>query len=109
MKFRLVLLSRAISDIEGIIDYLAKRSPQGVAAWCDRWEKTLGDLRERPLNFSLCPEASKIDAEIRQVLFKTRRGRTYRALFTVVEETVYILHVRGPGQDFVPVHELRLS
>ena len=108
MKFRLILSARAESDIEGIVGYLVQRSPQGAAAWCDRWEEVLGELRERPLGFGRAPESSQHDADIRQVLFKTRRGRTYRALFTVIEAGVYIIHVRGPGQDFVPSEELRL-
>jgi hypothetical protein len=56
------------------------------------------------------PESRPVAAEgrvsghlVRQQLFQTRKGRPYRMLFTVVvaEQTVRVLHVRGPGQDAV--------
>lgn len=95
------LLPRAQVDLENIVRFLAERSPQGATTWRERWEEVLDDLRTRPLEFGLAPESARYESEIRQVLFKTRRGRTYRALFTVVGRGVFILHVRGPGQDLV--------
>jgi toxin ParE1/3/4 len=99
--FEPLLLPRAQEDLENIIRFLAEQSPQGATRWRERWEKVLDDLRTRPLEFGLAPESARYDSEIRQVLFRTRRERTYRALFTVVGRGVFILHVRGPGQDLV--------
>jgi hypothetical protein len=66
----------------------------------------LADLRERPSSFGQAPESSRHEIDIYQVLFKTRRGRTYRALFSIVADTVYIMHVRGPGQDVISPNEI---
>jgi hypothetical protein len=46
----------------------------------------------------LAPESQDVEFEVRQALFKTRRGCVYRALFFIERSTVYILRVRGPGQ-----------
>lgn len=100
-NFEPLLLPRAEADVDNIVRYLAERSPQGAIAWLERWEEVLDDLRLRPLECGLAPESARYDSEIRQALFNTHRGRTYRALFTVVGRGVYILHVRGPGQDLV--------
>jgi hypothetical protein len=43
-------------------------------------------------------ENDDVNLEVRQVLFKTKRGRAYRAVFHVEGNDVYLLRVRGPGQ-----------
>lgn len=40
-------------------------------------------------------------------MFKTRKGRKYRVLFTIQDQTAIILHVRGPGQDLLDPDDLR--
>jgi plasmid stabilization system protein ParE len=108
MTYNIILQPIAQSDIDRIIGYLAERSPQGAVAWGKAWDDLLDELRVRPESFGLAPESSYHEDEIHQALFKTRRGRTYRALFVVVYDTVHVIHVRGPGQDLVSPEELRL-
>ena len=107
MIYDLLLSARLKQAIEQIIDYLAKRSPQGAAAWCEQWEKVLASLKQNPLQHGLAPESAEYDAEIRQILFKTRRGRKYRALFTVVGSGVYVIDLRGPSQNLIRRNQLR--
>jgi plasmid stabilization system protein ParE len=101
------LLPRALRDIESIVQFLFERSPQGAAAWIERWQRVLDQLRTQPLDCGLAPESGRYDADVRQVLFKTRRGRMYRALFTVVGRGVFVLHIRGPGQNLLKKGRLR--
>jgi hypothetical protein len=57
-----------------------------------------------------CGQADEIadfDLDVRQVLFKTRHGRVYRALFLIEDDHVFILRVRGPGQAPVEPEDLR--
>jgi plasmid stabilization system protein ParE len=89
MKYELLLVPYAESEVDRIIRYLVKRSPQGAIAWCERWEQVLAELGDDPLKFGLAPESTEYNADVRQILFKTRRGRTYRALFTVVGRGVF--------------------
>ena len=51
-------------------------------------------------------EIQSVDYEIRETLFKTRKGKPYRILFTVQGDEVLVLRVRGPGQNYVAAHEL---
>lgn len=45
----------------------------------------------------LAAEADHFDESLRQVLFKTRRGRAYRALFVIRGRVVHVLcHSRKP-------------
>jgi hypothetical protein len=54
----------------------------------------------------ITPENDDVDLEVRQVLFKTKRGRLYRAVFHVQGDDVYVLRVRGPGQAPIRPDEL---
>jgi plasmid stabilization system protein ParE len=108
MTYIVILQPQAQADVDQIIGYLKERSPQGAAAWCKAWENLLADLRDRAESCGLAPESSNHEDHIHQAPFKTRRGRTYRALFVVVYDTVHIIHIRGPGQDLVPPEQLQL-
>jgi hypothetical protein len=55
----------------------------------------------------LAPENDHVDFEVREILFKTRRGLIYRTLFTIHENSAFLLHVRGPGQDFLTLTDIR--
>jgi plasmid stabilization system protein ParE len=107
MTYEPFLLPRAQADVESIFQFLTERSPQGATTWRERWEQVLDQLRTGPLECGLAPESTRYDVIVRQLLFRTRRGRTYRALFTVVGRGVYILHVRAPGQNLLSRGQLR--
>lgn len=107
MKFTVITLRAAERDCNGILHYLATRSKTGAAAWARAFDKALAHLEEHADACPLAAENDHVDFEVRETLFKTRRGLVYRVLFTVRENTAIILHVRGPGQDFVAAMEIR--
>lgn len=92
------ILPRAGKDAQHIYDYIAARSPDGARRWWDCFQFAAAKLAENPERFGFAPENSLTDLPLRQFLFKTRRGRTYRGVFTVVDDEIRILRVRGPGQ-----------
>lgn len=79
-------------------EYLYKGSPQGAAAWLDAYRQARMRLASDADRCSQAEEAEHFDIDVKQVLFKSRRGRIYRMLFTIVGNEVRILRVRGPGQ-----------
>jgi hypothetical protein len=48
----------------------------------------------------------RFDCPVREVLFGTRKGLTYRIVFTVEDGEVQILRIRGPGQAPVDPSDL---
>ena len=104
--FRVVLYPQARRDAEEILSWLNQRSPQGANRWYNRYLEMLQLLSERAAGCSLAPEAHKLNREVRQCLFKTRRGRVYRSLFVLKEDTVHVLAVRGAGEDLVAFEDL---
>ena len=107
MKFTVITLRAAERDFNGILEFLAARSKSGAEAWATAFDKALARPEESADSCPLAAENEFVDFELREILFKTRRGLIYRILFTIRENKVFILHIRGPGQDFVAAMEIR--
>lgn len=106
MSAEVELSFRAVRDLDDILTWIADRSPQGARIWLARWKEVCTILSERPESCLLAPENSDHEEEIRHVVFKTRNGRKYRALFVIRGYQVFVTNLRGPGQDLVPPGEL---
>ena len=99
MKFEVHTLPRAELDAAEIFSYISSRSPDGALRWMTALENAVEVLAQgNPEACSLAPEDDIIERTIRQFFFKTRRGRTYRGVFTMVDNEIRILRFRGPGQ-----------
>jgi plasmid stabilization system protein ParE len=97
---REVLLSRqAETDIDSILTWLENRSPVGAKNWFAALESALKWLAENADSCPVAPENDRFEETVQQRLFKTRHGRRYRILFTLADQKLLVLHVRGPGQD----------
>jgi len=107
MNYRVETTREAQADRVTCYDYIAQRSLAGALRWLDAFEQAVDSLRQNP-NCGLAPESQDHDDEIRQRLFKTPHGLQYRLLFVIRGDTIYILHVRGPGQNLLPTDSLRL-
>ena len=101
MSFRVRVLHRADREVEGILHFIAevRKAPEGAHRWYQAYEAALDRLAKAADTLPLAPESEFIECQNRQILFKTRKGRTYGDLFTIVADEVRVLHVRGPGQD----------
>lgn len=106
LRYRLAILPRAQSDVESIYVWLRDKSQLGAASWFQAFELVLDRLVDAPLQFPTAPESEPLDRQLRQALFKSPHGRTYRAIFLIDEDAVYILRVRGPGQPPLTNDEL---
>ena len=102
------LTSRAKRDIQSILRYIETRSRQGADAWYRRLDEIIDSVGRSPESFGVAPEDEDHEDRIRQAIFKTRKGLPYRALFVQRPEAVYIIHVRGSGQDQLDIDELSL-
>src|SRR5690349_10580957 len=98
-KFRVIVQPEAQENIETILDWISERSPQGAKTWHAALQKAISYLAARAESLPLAHESRHFDHEIRELLFKTRRGLPYRILFTIQRTDVHVLYVRGPGQD----------
>jgi plasmid stabilization system protein ParE len=108
MKFNAQLLWQAERDVDHILAWLSARSSAGAAAWLRKWDHTFAALESTAQQHGLAPESEGVTLEVRQVLFRTRRGHDYRALYTIQGNDVFVMHIRAPGQDLVSPEQLTL-
>jgi plasmid stabilization system protein ParE len=106
MSFHVRILPRAERDAQQIFHWITQREPQGAVRWWTAFEAAVGKLADSPWSYGLAPEDKFTDAKLQQFLFKTRRGRTYRGVFIVVNNEVRVLRIRGPGQPPLEADEL---
>jgi plasmid stabilization system protein ParE len=106
MKYKVIALHRAEEDVGHITRWIAERSLQGAEAWLDAYEQVLAHLAENADSLATAPESVDCNIPLKQALFKTAHGRTYRAVFTIAGNEVRILRVRGPGQPPLQDDEL---
>src|SRR4051794_30798466 len=92
------LVERVQSDVDDIFSWLAQRSVSGAISWYLAFRAALEKIADNPENFAEAPEADRLNRPLRQALFKTRRGRMYRIIFTMIDSDILLLRVRGPGQ-----------
>jgi len=105
-KFGVRLLPRAAMDMQSIFDHIAERSQAGAKRWFSAFEETLQRLEANADAYGSAPEAEVLDRPVKQCMFKTRKGRTYRVVYTIEVSTVWVHRVRGPGQPSLREDEL---
>ncbi len=101
MSFSVEISDQAHADVQIIYDYIAERAPAGARRWYEAYQAALDKLEANANRHPLAPESNYFPDEVRQLLFKTRRGHRYRILYSLFGSRVVVLHVRGPGQEFV--------
>lgn len=108
MTFNVEFSDEAERNVREIRDWIAWRSRDGAWRWLEALEQATSQLGSSADSFALAPESDVFDAELHQILFATRRGNTYRALYVIRESTVHIVSVRGAGQQPIQAGELDL-
>ncbi len=99
MTLQVRVSRRAERDADAIFDWLAGRSPDGAIRWYEAYLATVRSLVDCAPGCPMAAEADRLGLDLRQVMFRTRKGRAYRLLFLIRGGDVHIMCVRGPGQD----------
>lgn len=105
-QFFVRILPRAELDLATISAWIHNRSPQGAANWVLAFEHLVTRLELDPHLFATAPESIPLDRPLKQAIFKTPRGRNYRAIFVIEQAQVFVLRVRGPGEPPLQFDEL---
>lgn len=92
-KHRLRLSGLAVRDLDSVLEWgIDYWGAAEAVEWVDELESHFSKrLSESPAGYSLAPESEEFGFEIRQLIY----GR-YRVLFTIIEDEVLVLRVRGP-------------
>lgn len=83
----------ALNDLEEAYQNAANHAPLTAAAWLDRFYDTLQSLSVNPSRCVLAPENSKSNRTLHQLLFGSRPN-VFRVVFTIEDNTVWIIRIR---------------
>ena len=97
MRYRVQTLPIALEDGNTIYRWIAQGSQAGHNNWYTALLNCIEELHDEPSRFAMVPEQN-LGMDVRERLFKTRRGKNYRLIFTIIDNEVKILRIRGPGQ-----------
>jgi len=106
MSFSVRLLPLAKEDLHRIFHFIKERSTSGALHWEQALESGLQRLSEQPLSYGFAPENCHFDFELRQLLFKTRYGNSYRLVYRIDGTEVFVFRICGPGQAPLSPHEV---
>jgi plasmid stabilization system protein ParE len=106
MSRTLRIAERARTDVDYIFNWLVHRSVRGAISWYLAFGHAVGKIGASPEIFPEAPESGPLARQLRQSLFKTRRGRIYRIVFELSDAEIILLRVRGPGQPRLQQRDL---
>jgi plasmid stabilization system protein ParE len=100
MKYRVTILPQARRDIDRNADWWAEHhSVEQALRWSNAVYDQLETLAEFPERNSLSRENAEFPYEIRDKLLGLGSQPSYRAVFMIKDDTVYVLSVRRAAQD----------
>lgn len=81
-----------MQDLEEIAAYIARDSPQAARTWIGKLRKTAEGAASRPLAARVVPEIRRDD--VREVFL-----RTYRIVYGVRDDHIFVFTVFGGGKQ----------
>lgn len=100
MTFRVIILPQAHRDIDRNADWWAENhSVEQALRWSDVVYDQIATLAEFPESNGLSIENDEFPYEIRDKMIGLGSRPSYRPIFTVKGDTVYVLTVRRGAQD----------
>lgn len=105
MRYRVVVTANAKRNLQDYYLHAARCAPLTAARWLERFERALETLALNPQRCSIALENDLVEQEIRQLLYG-KAGGVYRALFTIFDDEVRVLHIRRAVRHTASPEEL---
>jgi plasmid stabilization system protein ParE len=94
MRYVVVLTPTAKHNLRTIHAHIFNQAPLAADDWLGRAERAVASLDNHPERCPLAPETLSFGKPIRQLIFGAGNRGTYRLLFIVADQSVYVLHIR---------------
>ena len=95
----------AIEDLNDAFYYAAQHAPEAAARWLGRFQKALQTLEHNPHRCPLALESKRCSRELREYVFG-KRPFVFRAIYTIDDDTVWILRIRRAQRRLLSAEEL---
>jgi plasmid stabilization system protein ParE len=94
VTFRVVITPNAEEEILAAYRYIRNRAPDAAREWVKDARRKIKSLSHDPERAPLAPEGVNSEHDIRELFFGRGNRGTYRILFIVLGQKVYVLHFR---------------
>jgi plasmid stabilization system protein ParE len=95
VKYRVIITPEAESDLRKVYSYIRKQgAPLAARKWIAGARKEIKTLTRFPQRTPLAPEAHAFNEPIRELLYGKGTRGTYRIIYAIIDNCVFILHVR---------------
>lgn len=94
MTFRVVTTPEAQEGLRDIYRFIRRDSPESARRWAKGARRAIRRLSRFPARCPVAPEGFEFEGPIRELLYGSGNRGTYRILFTIIDKTVFVLHVR---------------
>ena len=105
MAFSVQITEQARSDLAQALTFMSERSKSTASRWYAAICKSFISLANNPARCAEAPEAEWYGKGL-CVLLHGKRRNTYRILFEIRGDVVYVLRVRHGRQDFLGPDEI---
>ncbi len=101
MSYRVIITPEAEDDLREAYRFIRSNSPRAAREWIRGARKKVKSLARHPERAPLAPESVSFHEPIRELFYGSGNRGTYRILFTVLDNAVFILHVRHGSMDML--------
>ena len=103
MAYVVRITETAEGELEEAYAWIHKRSPLNAERWRLQLVEKAASLEDFPERCPLAPENEGAKCELRHLIF----GK-YRLVFTIIEDTVYVLHIRHGARESIAPEDVEL-
>lgn len=94
MTLRIIITPNAEAELRAAYRYIHDRAPEAAREWVKGARRKIKSLARDPERAPLAPESVSFENPIRELFYGSGNRGTYRILFTVLGQQVYVLHFR---------------
>jgi plasmid stabilization system protein ParE len=94
VTLRIIITPNAEAELRAAYRYIHDRAPEAAREWVKGARRKIKSLARDPERAPLAPESVSFENPIRELFYGSGNRGTYRILFTVLGQQVYVLHFR---------------
>jgi len=105
MTFPVIITPNAEQDLLQAYRHIRKDAPAAAGRWIKAVRNSIETLAKNPHRCLLAPESVSLGEPIRELFFGKGPRGTYRILFVILGDALYVMHVRHGSRDEFQPHE----
>lgn len=94
MIYRVLVTPTAEADLKTAYRFIRKSAPEAARAWLQGARRAIRSLDKFPERGRLAPESALLHESVREMFYGRGNRGTYRILYVVMGQNVFVLHVR---------------